>query len=99
MENDSVLGLKDNAPFHPIHRRAGFEASPLFGPMISAATSKPGFARDALRRREQGGNAWITMRVRADQPRAEWNRVEGDSAVLTWQALVDCFAPFEDSRS
>jgi len=95
--DDSVAHLRLNAPLHEINQ-ANFETAGLYTPMIRTALWKYDFASRVLAAWKQGGSIWITTRVRAMQPRREWNWVEGDDPNIMWRDIVEFFKAFEFSQ-
>jgi hypothetical protein len=91
---DEIGFLRYDAPFHEINRGAKFEVQPVYMPMIRTAYWKHDFAAKVLSVWALGGDVWVTTRVFYEQPRREWEWVEGDDPNITWKGIVDFFRPF-----
>jgi hypothetical protein len=53
------------------------------------------FATQALARWSQGKQVWLSNRLLADTPRAEWKWVEGDTGRVKWSEVRDFFRSIE----
>jgi hypothetical protein len=42
-----------------------------------------------------GGDFWISKRLLAPRPKAEWNWVEGDDPRITWRDIYEYFSRFD----
>jgi hypothetical protein len=76
-QQDEVWTFDNSYPFHPINRK-GLEVHPL---TVLGTTQvlrwREEFAAITLKTWSNGGQVWVTNRVMATRPHAEWNWVEG----------------------
>jgi hypothetical protein len=96
---DSIGSFRRDFPFHEINRGAEFQIVPVYLPMMRTAYWKHDFATKVLSVWNRGGDVWVTTRVWSEEPRREWNWIEGDDPNLTWKDIVAFFRPLDHGQS
>ena len=92
---DSIAAFRRDVPFHEINRGAEFQITGIYLPMVRTAYWKDDFASRVLSIWNRGGDVWVTTRVWSEQPRREWNWIEGDDPNLKWKDFVEFFRPLD----
>jgi hypothetical protein len=57
------------------------------------------FASEAQSAWASGGDVWLSNRLLAETPKAEWNWVEGDDPRVSWKDLHQFFSQFETGQA
>jgi hypothetical protein len=97
---DPVSSYLQRVPFSPLNEQA---ALPLFHVIepgnINVATWKSAAACRILQAWDAGGETWLSVRLLAERPRADWLWVEQDDSRVHWTDIPDFFTHLEtDAR-
>lgn len=92
---DDIPRFYHNSPFHKLARERHL---PIYSFTISGDPFQS-FASLAKKTWENGGDLWISCRVWAERPNAEWEWVEGDNSKLSWKKLRSYFRNLETGRT
>jgi hypothetical protein len=100
---DGIFSFRSVGWFHPLTRTLS-RISVHFLDAIEPGTQRAPrfrqeFATAALNAWQRGGEVWISRRLVADRPRAEWDWVEGDSQTVRWRELTGFYRQFETDAS
>ncbi|HEY1266903.1 MAG TPA: hypothetical protein VGH16_06575 [Candidatus Binatia bacterium] len=93
---DELWAFPWDFPFHPINQK---QSLPTYHVQEPGTTQIPvwrqNFAAKARAVWSAGGDVWVSKRLLAPKPKAEWNWVEGDDSRITWRDIYDYFSEFE----
>jgi hypothetical protein len=85
-----------NFPFKPINRDGNLRVCPLLTPGAEDVPKwREDFASRALAIWHAGGDVWVSKRLLQQEPRANWNWVEGDDPRVSWLDLYHFFSSLE----
>jgi hypothetical protein len=96
---DNILLLRSNAPFHEINRYGNLDVGSIYTPMMNTSSWEHDFAARVLSVWSQGGSVWVSTRVWSEQPRREWDWVEGDLPGVTWKGIIKFFGPLDHTSN
>jgi len=97
-----ILDLQDNInrymAFRPFDAASRFSNS--FEPIVPLQTDyvsqwRSRFASEALKTWGAGGHVWVTRRILASSPHADWSWVEGDDPRVRWPGIQAFFNQFD----
>ncbi len=60
---------------------------------------RQGFLKTVESTWSKGGDIWLSKRLFASRPKAEWNWVEGDNPLVSWTDVFDLFSQLEVSQT
>lgn len=93
---DDLVNFQISFPFEPVNRHNSYFVYPLLVlNSDQAGRWREEFARTTLEAWNEGGDAWISMRLFSPKPEAAWNWVEGDDPRVRWEHLHKFFSQFE----
>jgi hypothetical protein len=94
--NDAIVAYFGSGAAPPLRIRGRL---PLYGLMQPGVEYAPRWRRDfaerALQALDAGGRIWISRRLLAARPDADWGWVEGDDRRLSWRDFPGYFTPFD----
>ena len=94
-EQDELYAFNQNFLFNPINQ-TGQEIDNLVTPhSVQILRWRQIFAEKTLAMWASGGDVWVTKRVLASRPQAQWNWVEGDDPTVLWSDINHYFAQFD----
>jgi energy-converting hydrogenase Eha subunit E len=95
-QQDELVNFNRSFPFNPMNQGAGLGVRPvlLLGTPQVAEWRKD-FASQALASWQLGGDVWVSNRLLAPRPLAEWYWVEGDDRRVVWEDLYGFFSQME----
>ncbi len=97
---EGLYGFNNDYPFHAFNRNNNFRVLEITSPNVQWSRQwQSAFATNARRVWDDGGRVWISKRVLKEQPRPEWNWVEGADETLSWTQLNKFFQQFEYGQS
>jgi hypothetical protein len=83
-------------PFSPLNRQGGLPVADVIEPgTIQLPQWRSQAACRMLRAWDSGGEVWVSDRLMAPRPKAEWNWVEYDDRRVRWIDLPTFFSSFE----
>ncbi|HEY0376150.1 MAG TPA: hypothetical protein VGC87_04265 [Pyrinomonadaceae bacterium] len=93
---DDLVNFNRSFPLHPLNRGGGL----VVGSLVTPGTSQTGqwrqeFAARALEAWGRGGDVWVSRRVFAARPGADWSWAEGDDPHISWLDFPAFFADLE----
>ena len=93
---DDLVNFQASFPFEPINRHNVYHVYALVWMNSEQAPRwRQWFAAHTLEKWSEGGHIWISTRLLADKPEANWNWVEGDDPRVRWNDLRSFFANLE----
>ncbi len=92
--DDELWGFGVLFLLNPINRDLSFELAITLGTTETPLWRKDLSAKILAKWRE-GGDVWVTRRVRAMRPRSGWNWTEGDDPLVSWKDINVFFAELE----
>lgn len=96
---DELINFNRSYPFNPVNRNNHIRLRVLVALGTDTVPRwRQLFAARALATWSRGGDVWLSRRLLAPRPRAEWNWVEGDDKRVSWGDLFRFFAPFEKAQ-
>jgi hypothetical protein len=97
---DGIHDFYHRFPFHPLALQGQLPVYYLTDPMEGRADLWPRrVAKAILRSWENGGDVWVSRRLFADSPLAEWGWVEKDHPDLIWREVADFFQGLHSGNS
>ena len=97
---DELWAFPWDYPFHPINQH---QSLPTYHIQEPGTTQIPvwreNFAAKAQSVWSTGGDFWISKRLLAPRPKAEWNWVEGDDPRITWNDIYRYFSQFDYAQA
>jgi len=94
--HDDLVNFSRSFPRNPINRNSQFHGYPLLNPGTPQVRHwRENFADIVQKTWEAHGDVWISQRVLATAPRANWDWIEKADPNLTWNIVHDFFSPFD----
>jgi hypothetical protein len=98
--HDGLLNFARTYPLDPINRDGRLRVYPAVDPDSALVPVwRQGVASRALTVWSEGGDVWVSRRVLASRPQAEWNWVEGTDRRVSWSDIHHFFSRLQMGRS
>jgi len=93
---DELVNFSRTFPFNPVNRDQNLHIDSVITPGASDVDRwRQVFRKKAESVWSDGGDVWISLRLLASRPNADWNWVEGDDPRISWTDLVKFFSQCE----
>ncbi|HKA33239.1 MAG TPA: hypothetical protein VKH64_08510 [Candidatus Binatia bacterium] len=93
---DELWAFPWDFPFNPINQKESLSTYHIQEPgTTQIPVWRQNFAAKARSVWSAGGDFWISKRLLASRPKAEWNWVEGDDPRITWRDIYEYFSQFD----
>ena len=94
--HDNLVNFSRSFPLNPINRSSQFHGYPLLNPGTPQVQHwREDFAEVVQKTWKADGDVWISERVLATVPQANWDWIEKADPHLTWNIVYQFFSPFD----
>ncbi|HEY7544645.1 MAG TPA: hypothetical protein VID27_07175, partial [Blastocatellia bacterium] len=98
-QQDELLNFYRSFPFNAINQQGGLNVRPVIATGTEQVDRwREEFAAQTLDSWQKDGDIWISSRLLAARPRADWYWVEGDDRRVSWKDLNQFFSQFDIER-